>query len=205
MRDELLGCVRRLSSPREKYTDALFKEAARDREKAIAASGTAVDRDELLLDTSLLLDEFEKCKKLEDNTKTASGEEQLKAWRKLLRRCKALNGKDQGQKKRSKLEKQILWFQEALLNFIVAKENKSQDMNKCYTAMTKEFKELKRAGSWFKVLMIANYIGGITTESLCGLDGVACRLNELELKEPEKLPAGYVLRKRLQPDSATGR
>ncbi|GFN97758.1 immune-associated nucleotide-binding protein 7 [Plakobranchus ocellatus] len=161
MRDSLLECVDSLPSNGERYTNVLFKASAKEREIAIAASGIAVDSDELLLDTSLLLDEFEKCKTLEGYPEGDKREEQLKAWRRLLRRCKALNGEDKEQKKKSKLEIQIPVLQETLLNFIVAKENESQDIDECYTAMTKTFEELKTAYREAKASSIAIITGKI--------------------------------------------
>ncbi|GFN97709.1 hypothetical protein PoB_002421500 [Plakobranchus ocellatus] len=175
-RDGLLECVDSLPSNGERYTNVLFTAAAKEREKAIAASGTAVDRDELLLDTSLLLGEFEKCEKLEENTEDASRDEQLNAWRKLLRRCKALNGEDQGQKKKSKLEIQIPVLQETLINFLVAKGNKSQDMDECYTAMTKAFEDLRTAYKKAKALSIAIIAGKVALSAAVSLGLAAAKV-----------------------------
>ncbi|GFN97781.1 immune-associated nucleotide-binding protein 6 [Plakobranchus ocellatus] len=145
MRDSLLECVARLPSNGERYTNVLFKASAKEREIAIAASGTVVDRDELILDTSLLLGEFEKCKKLEENTDDAMRDEQLKAWRKLLSRCKALERLFHKKGIKSELQKQIPAFQKTLLNFIVAKDFENQDKKECYGAMIEASAQLRTA------------------------------------------------------------
>ncbi|GFN97766.1 immune-associated nucleotide-binding protein 1 [Plakobranchus ocellatus] len=145
MRDSLLECVNSLSSNGERYTNDLFKTAAKEREDAIAASKTPVDSDELLLDTSVFLDEFEKCKELEVNTEDAMRDEQLEAWRKLLSRCKALERLFQEKGVKSELQKQIPAFQETLLNFIVAKKFENRDKKECYVAMIEASTQLRTA------------------------------------------------------------
>ncbi|GFN97761.1 immune-associated nucleotide-binding protein 7 [Plakobranchus ocellatus] len=125
------------------------------------------------LDTSIFIDQFKECRKLEKNTE-ATRDSQLRVWRRLSLRCTVLERAGQGQERRTRLHKQIPVFQETLNDFIGAKENETQDTNECYIAMSKAFEELRTVYRKAKALSIAILVGkaALTVTLFVGLAGV---------------------------------
>ncbi|RUS77762.1 hypothetical protein EGW08_014467 [Elysia chlorotica] len=159
--DRLLEMIDSLPSFGERYTNILFQAAAAELLKSKDESQDFIIDRTTLRSTSVLMDKFEDCRRIDEQEDGADRKVLLEEWNRLLWRCDQLieQIENRGEREMTGVEYRVVAMRKTIQEYIDAKKNHKEEEAK-YRAMVAAQQRLYQEYVRSKILTVGLIVGG---------------------------------------------